>query len=406
MSQTSRQLGDAAAEPDPPLLVWLLLGRRIGDRRQLTALAEELGWPYQIKDLIYNRLCKLPNLLLGASRWSLVASNSSPLAPPWPDLVVMIGRRSVPVGRWIRARSGGRTRLVQLGRPRAPLELFDLVVTTPQYRVARRPNVLHLAAPVHQVDPAALAAAARAWQGRFDHLPRPRIALLAGGDSPPYRLDPATARRLGAAASAAAGEGSLLVTSSYRMAAAAVDALFDAVSVPAEFYRWRANNPENPFFAYLAAADEFIVTGDSVSMLTEATATGKPVRIFDLPRRETLSARVVEAAHGRIERRRQIRPDDRLVRVFDGLLDRGMFVLPRDFGSFHRWLIAERRAAWLGEAPPRGHTPVETGLAEVAARVRRLVTAETADDRPEGPRAPRPKDTRPPGRAGCMPGKP
>jgi mitochondrial fission protein ELM1 len=287
----------------------------------------------------------------------------------------------VPVGRWIRARSGGRTRLVQLGRPRAPLALFDLVVTTPQYRVARRPNVLHLMAPVHQADPAALAAAARAWRGRFDHLPRPRIALLAGGDSPPYRLDPMTARRLGEAASAAAGAGSLLVTSSYRMAPAAVDALFDAVSVPAELYRWRANSPENPFFAYLAAADEFIVTGDSVSMLTEATATGKPVRIFDLPRREALWARAVEAVHGRIERRRRVRPDDRPARLFDGLLDLGLFVLPRDFGSFHRWLIAEGRAAWLGDAPPLAPTPVEAGLSEVAARVRQLIAAETADDR-------------------------
>ena len=386
MSQPSRQIGDAAVEPAPPAPVWLLLGQRIGDRRQLTALAEELGWPYQIKDLIYNRLCKLPNLLLGASRWSLVESASSALAPPWPDLVVMIGRRSVPVGRWIQARSGGRARLVQLGRPRAPLELFDLVVTTPQYRVARRPNVLHLAAPVHQVDQAALAAAARAWQGRFDHLPRPHIALLAGGDSPPYRLDPATARQLGEAASAAAGAGSLLVTSSYRMATAAVDALFDAVSVPAELYRWRANNPENPFVAYLALADEFIVTGDSVSMLTEATATGKPVRIFDLPRRESLSARLVDAAHRRIESRRQVRPDDRLGRLFDGLLDRGLFVLPRDFGSFHHWLIAEGRAAWFGELPPRRYTPVEVGLSEVAARVRRLVAADTANDRHEGPK--------------------
>ncbi len=382
MSQPSGQRGEAAAEPDPPPRVWLLLGQRVGDHRQLTALAEELGWPYQIKDLIYNRLHYLPNVLLGASRLSLAKSAAIPLAPPWPELVVMIGRRSVPVGRWIRARSGGRTRLVQLGRPGAPLELFDLVVTTPQYRVARRPNVVQLVAPLHRADPAALAAATRAWRGRFDHLPRPRIALLAGGDSPPYRLDPATARRLGEAASTAAGDGSLLVTSSYRMRPAAVDALFDAVSVPAELYRWRADNPENPYFAYLAVADEFIVTGDSVSILAEATATGKPVYIFDLPRRESIWARAVEAVRGPIERRRQVRPGDRLVRLYDGLLDRGLFALPRDIGSFHRWLIAEGRAAWLGDAPPTGHAPGELGLADVAARVRRLIEAETAVSRP------------------------
>ena len=40
---------------------------------------------------------------------------------------------------------------------------------------------------------------------------------------------------------------------------------------------------ENPYFAYLAVADALIVTADSVSMVSEAAATGKPVHIVDLP---------------------------------------------------------------------------------------------------------------------------
>jgi len=39
---------------------------------------------------------------------------------------------------------------------------------------------------------------------------------------------------------------------------------------------------ENPYFAYLALADAFLVTADSVSMISEAAATGKPVHILDL----------------------------------------------------------------------------------------------------------------------------
>jgi mitochondrial fission protein ELM1 len=39
---------------------------------------------------------------------------------------------------------------------------------------------------------------------------------------------------------------------------------------------------ENPYFAFLALADAFLVTADSVSMISEAAATGKPVHILDL----------------------------------------------------------------------------------------------------------------------------
>ena len=39
---------------------------------------------------------------------------------------------------------------------------------------------------------------------------------------------------------------------------------------------------DNPYFAYLALADAVLVTADSVSMISEAAATGKPVHVLDL----------------------------------------------------------------------------------------------------------------------------
>jgi mitochondrial fission protein ELM1 len=40
------------------------------------------------------------------------------LQPPWPDIVVTIGRRPSMVGLWVKAQSAGATRLVIVGRPR------------------------------------------------------------------------------------------------------------------------------------------------------------------------------------------------------------------------------------------------------------------------------------------------
>jgi mitochondrial fission protein ELM1 len=96
------------------------------------------------------------------------------------------------------------------------------------------------------------------------------------------------AEELGRLASrlANAGGGSLLISTSRRTGAAAADALARAVSVPAHIHRWGEGGNgqgENPYFAFLALADALIVTGESMSMCSEACATGKPVYIYAPP---------------------------------------------------------------------------------------------------------------------------
>ncbi|QNP42729.1 mitochondrial fission ELM1 family protein [Sphingomonas daechungensis] len=103
-------------EPTPR--IWVLLGWRRGDNNQLLALAEALGLPFETRTLSYRRswalllnlLPKRPHLLTRRARHSF--------EPPWPDLVIGIGRRSVAVSRWIRKRSGKHTKIVRLGNPR------------------------------------------------------------------------------------------------------------------------------------------------------------------------------------------------------------------------------------------------------------------------------------------------
>src|SRR5262245_50940687 len=68
--------------------VWVLLGDKVGGNRQLTSLADALEWPYETKQLRYNPLNRCPNLLLGASLFSVDRRHSSPLEAPWPDLVL------------------------------------------------------------------------------------------------------------------------------------------------------------------------------------------------------------------------------------------------------------------------------------------------------------------------------
>ncbi len=113
--------------PHPRYLIWVLQGEREGDNAQARALAERLGAPFVLKRLVWSSLRYLPNVIVGASLAAIDKDRSDSLTPPWPDAVIAVARRAAPVAVWIKRQSEGHTRLIHLGRPRFPLERFDLV---------------------------------------------------------------------------------------------------------------------------------------------------------------------------------------------------------------------------------------------------------------------------------------
>ncbi len=363
--------------------VWVLLGAKAGGNGQLTSLADALGWPYETKQVVYNPLNRCPNLLFGASLLSLNRRKSSPLTAPWPDLVIAASRRSVPVALWIKKQSGGRTRLVHLIHTQAPLDLFDLIITTPQYCLPPRPNILHNTAPLNRIAAERLAAPASQWEARLSDLPRPYTALLVGGNSSTYELAPVTAADLGhkASAQARATGGSLLVSTSPRTPATAAEALFAAIDCPAYCYRWRPNDADNPYLAYLALADSFIVTVDSASQVVEACLMNKPVHIFEWPprplprfRMEGVLRRWLEQHRNPMNGRGVSEPPGGLARLYDRLAYLGFIRPTRDFAAYLQALKTQGLVTRLGEtkiSPPR--RPLDD-MERAVARVRQLFT--------------------------------
>jgi mitochondrial fission protein ELM1 len=356
---------------DTPPRAWVVTGYRAGERSQVLALAEALGWPFEVKELDYRSSAARLSLFRASHLRGIRLDRSSPLTPPWPALVISAGMRNEPACRWIREQSAGRTRLVHIGRPWARLEQFDLVITTPQYRLPERPNVLHNTLTLHRVTGERLQAEARRWEPRLaGGLPRPWIAVIAGGDSGPTTFGRTAARRLVRQASALARErgGSLLVTTSARTSAPAAEALAAGIDVPRHFYRWRRDDANNPYYGYLALADAIIVTADSISMLTEACATGKPVYMFDADHPVTIPGMAGDGE-------RDFRLSGSLYR---GLMRWGPKRLSRDIALVHRRLLDGGHAVWLGESFPDQAPPPLRDLERALARVRALFAGQAA----------------------------
>jgi uncharacterized protein len=261
-------------------LVWVLHDGKAGMRSQALGLAEATGFCFVEKLLAIRRPWSvLPPQLWPTSRRA-VRDADALLAAPWPDMVIGCGRNTVVPAVAIRRLSGGRTLLAQVQDPRRHRREFALLVV-PEHDRLRSPNVIVSRGAMHRVTAARLAAERRRFPA-FDALARPIVTVLLGGSNKAYRL---SLRRLDAIAAAIAQilrerGGSALVTPSRRTGAAGLRLIQKRLAgLPAAIWDGAG---DNPYFAYLAAADAFLVTADSVSMISEAAATGKPVHILGL----------------------------------------------------------------------------------------------------------------------------
>lgn len=356
--------------------VWLLHGHKAGDNNQVLALAEALPWPYAIKQLAYRRWELLSNRLLRVTLAGTDPAHSSPLHAPWPDLVITAGRRNEPVARWIRKQSGGRTRLVHVGRPWAPLDCFDLIVVTPQYFLPERDNILHVDLPLHRISRTRLDSIAQAWEGRFQHLPKPWWTVLLGGDSGPFVFTPAKARQLADWLNQRLADdgGSLLLTNSARTPTAAYAAFKAALTAPHEAFSWGESSAENPYLAYLALADRLVVTGESMSMLAEAVVSGAPLYIFDLA---DCPAHMPGPASCPPwwQRTHQLRWKPLSHYLAMRLAPRR---LRRDVSRIQQRLVGSGRAVWAGGNWNGGNTVVpDTDITRVVERVQALFAQNT-----------------------------
>lgn len=260
---------------------WVVTDGRPGNENQCRGLAEAMGVTPVIKRVALRSPWRqlAPYLRLGAGFAAGPAGD--PVDPPWPDLLIATGRQSVLPSLAVRQASHGRTFTVQIQDPVLRPDRFDLVVV-PRHDRLRGANVLVTRGALHRVTPDRLAEAAARFAPRFADLPRPRIAVLIGGNNGVYRITPAVTatiadRLIDMARHHGAG---LMVTASRRTGADNEAILRDRLrDVPAVV--WDGTG-ENPYFGFLGLADAIVVTCDSVSMASEAGSTGKPVHVIEL----------------------------------------------------------------------------------------------------------------------------
>jgi hypothetical protein len=181
------------------------------------------------------------------------------------------------------SRRGGKGALtIQIQNPGIDAKSFDFVVT-PSHDGLKGRNVITTLGALHGVTPELVREAATAFAPRVAGLRPPYGGVLIGGPNRAYRFNAGDMRKLGGDIRQFAKRLglSLLITPSRRTGAENLAILKKSLADTPAFI-WDMEGP-NPYLGILGLSDLLVVTPDSINMVTEACATGRPVFVYDLP---------------------------------------------------------------------------------------------------------------------------
>lgn len=263
-----------------PVIWWVTTGES-GFRSQALGLVNAIGLGGEEKVIGL----KAPWSLAPPLLWPLTLKGLDPakdrLSPPWPDLIISCSRRAAKAAIAVKRASGGRTLAVHIQNPLAPLHEFDLVIAM-RHDGIDGPNVMQIDTALHDVTAEKLAAAGEAWRARLAHLPRPLTGVLLGGSTKRHPFTTQRARSLINLLRCLIGpDGGLVVTPSRRTPGAVKAMFHEAFGADPRALLWNEEG-DNPYLGILALSDRLVVTGDSVSMVSEAAASGRPTMVFDI----------------------------------------------------------------------------------------------------------------------------
>ena len=202
-----------------------------------------------------------------------------------PLLAISCGRHGIIPSLALKKQFGERIFTAHIQDPKLDASRFDLVVV-PEHDEIRGDNVYLTTGALHHVTRERLEFAARAPEASVvsGDGSRPVATVLIGGPNRYYSFSRAELTPLveGLKQVATAHDVRLAILGSNRTPAPVL-AMFRA-AFSREHFVWDGQG-SNPYLSALALASHLIVTGDSVSMTSEAAATGKPIFVHHLRER-------------------------------------------------------------------------------------------------------------------------
>ena len=278
--------------------IWCVADGRAGIVNQTLALSAALAEPSRAAAMAHMRSSAHRDkpVILQPAGWQLMlrpdlwpaplsalpADQRALLAPPWPDVWIAAGRRSIPYSRLMRKLSAGRTLVVQTQNPKVSLNAFDLVIP-PEHDGVTGANVFPILGPPVWFSQQRVVDA----QARFATLkgaPGQKVLVSIGGDSKNHKMTDANIAAIeGAIQRLSEGRTFWITVSRRTPEQARVRFRRLASTMPsAAFWETEERDGPNPYVAFLSMCDLALVTCESANMIADPAFFGKPVYLLKL----------------------------------------------------------------------------------------------------------------------------
>ena len=351
MKTTTTKIREKIKANSSAPVIWVLSDDNIGNQVQAVGLAQGLkqanGWDF----VQFNVTNGLPWRLIPPAFWPPFTFGDCFVTPPdkssnvttgplaslialgeIPDLIISCGRQALGPAMEVRRRT--KCKLVHIHKPRVRLSKMDLAII-PHHDDQTGDNVLVTNGSLHKITPEILAENSRKFPKLNIAAEKLKIAVLIGGNNKVYKMDDTAMSELAPEIARLASEDghSLMVSTSKRTPKSAQNILKQTLKGLPHYF-WDEKGV-NPYFAMLGKADAILVTCDSVNMISEATATGKPVFIMDLPEKASLVKSIMakfqkEARPHKFQRFTDHMVDAGFARPFNGIVHTYRIEHPND----------------------------------------------------------------------------
>ena len=260
-------------------LIWALIDDQPGNQNQIYGVLNQLKLPFKIQKVHYNFLSRLPNFLLQILGGSIHLKKKINLKTPYPKLILSCGRRTFPLAKKIRNKIFPTPLFIHFMYPRGSYKTSDAdIIFTPQHdKVKKKSNLIETIGAANLINK--INYKKKTSQGK-----KKIILILLGGNHGKYKLKTDDVNYIINEVTDKIKDNGYIFLSTSRRTPEKIIKLIENLRIKNKklsqvFYPNR-NKIKNPILEMLKDCDEIVVTGDSMSMISEACSTNKPVRIF------------------------------------------------------------------------------------------------------------------------------
>ncbi len=265
---------------------WCITDGSAGMNSQVKGLAEELKVNYELKIIEL----RFP--------WNVLPVGILPIyskifrnfdyneLSDLPDILISCGRKSVYFSIFLKRKLGSKIFNVHIQNPKVDLNQFDLVIA-PTHDNLKNINVINTDLAINHINSQIIASNIEIFKKDFSNLNLPICCILLGGKSKNYKFDKKTLEDLTIKLKNLEinNKIKLVILSSRRTDQFIIDHFDNEFGN--SHISW--SEQKNPYIALLGLSKFIICTSDSVSMISEAIYSKKPVFIYRLQSKKTMN---------------------------------------------------------------------------------------------------------------------